>query len=463
MKLNFFNFKKINNKFLLTNDFGQYIFVTEKELNKLINHDFSFSEERLEQLTLCRMIYDESDLAFSSDNRYDLRNAKGHVQQSTSLHIFVVTTCCNLRCVYCQANNGINNPTMMMDISTAKKAVDVALQSPTKYLSFEFQGGEPLVNFDIIKYIFEYSEEHKGHHEINYNIVTNLTLLNDEITDFIKKNKIGVSTSLDGNRELHNINRPFPYGTGSYDSVCKSVIELRSEGIHVGAIQTTTRESLNYPEQIVDTYKDLGFDSVFIRPLTPLGKATKNWESIGYTAKEYLEFYEKVLNRILDINKAGLFFKEAHASILLKRIFGQFVNYMELRSPCGATIGQMAYYPDGNVFTCDEGRMFYEMGDKTFCLGSVYNNTYKEMICSSVCKAVCASSVLETIPSCCDCVYQIYCGTCPVVNFANCGDLIEKNPRGYRCSIYMGMLDLLFDYFERNDNKVMDIFRAWSN
>ena len=136
---------------------------------------------------------------------------------------------------------------------------------------------------------------------------------------------------------------------------------------------------------------------------------------------------------------------------------------MELRSPCGAGIGQLAYYADGNIYTCDEGRMLSEMGDATFCLGNVFTSTYENIINNGVCKTVCASSILETIPTCCDCVYQPYCGTCPVVNYAKHNDIIEKEPRGYRCKIYSGMLDFLFSVLRSKDEETIAIFNTWSN
>lgn len=207
----------------------------------------------------------------------------------------------------------------------------------------------------------------------------------------------------------------------------------------------------------------MGFDSIFIRPLTPLGKATIGWNQMGYEAEQFVDFYKKVTDIIIDYNIKGYFIKEAHATIMLKKINGEAVNYMELRSPCGAGIGQMAYYSDGNIFTCDEGRMLYEMGKDAFKLGNVFDNNYEELINNSICKATCKASILETIPCCCDCVYQPYCGTCPVVSYANNNDIIEKEPRGYRCKIYKGILDYLFDKILKDDSKIIDVLNSWIN
>lgn len=447
----------------MTNDFGKYVFVSEDDFQKILLKQIEKGSVLYKKLIDEKMIYDDSDLEFSSVNKYSLREIKGHVNTATSLHIFVVTTVCNMGCVYCQANNGTECSYLIMDKEMAEKAVDIALQSPEQFLCFEFQGGEPLVNFEIIKHIVEYAEIHKGRHDIAYTVVTNLTLLNEEMIDFFVSYKFGISTSIDGNELVHNKNRPYADGNGTFLKVLDSVNRVRKAGLQIGAIETTTRYSLKHPKEIVRAYIDNGFESIFIRPLTPLGKAAKHWEKIGYTADEFLEFYRQAIDELLEINKTGRFIKEDHAAILMRRIRGDFMNYMELRSPCGAGVGQMAYYADGDIFTCDEGRMLHEMGQSTFRLGNVYESTYKDLINNGVCKTVCASSVLESIPSCCDCVYQPYCGTCPVINYALEGDVIEKQPRGYKCRVYSGILDYLFSKFYENNNETMRILSSWSD
>ena len=463
MKYNFFNFKRFGDRFLLTNDFGKYLIVSVAEFRQIIAKTVVVNSDLGCRLLGSDMAYVGTDLEYSSSKRYELRQSKGFEGVATSLHIFVVTTACNADCVYCQARDASHCDALFMSREVAEKSVDVALQSPAHHLTFEFQGGEPLLNYDVIKHIVSYAERHKGKHEITYSIVTNLTMLNDEILDFFADFNVGISTSLDGPEYLHDSNRPFKNGGGTFANAVDAIALIRKRGLRVGAIQTTTKASLRYPEEIVKTYARLGFDSIFVRPLTPLGKAQENWESVGYSAEEFVAFYKRIVDELIASNKAGRFLREEHAAILVSRIEGKFVNYMELRSPCGAGVGQLAYYPDGKVFTCDEGRMVYEMGDAAFCLGDVRNNVYSEMIGCGVCRAVCASSILETVPSCCDCVYQPYCGTCPVVNYACEQDVFEKEPRSYRCRLYSGMLDYLFDILSGDDAQAAAILRSWSN
>lgn len=461
MKRNYFNFTKINDRYLVTNDFGKYQFLNENEFRALVTGSVEEQSELGVKLEENGFVYSDTDLEFSKKWNYLVLHQKGYLTRASTLHIFVVTTCCNLSCVYCQANNGFRCSNLMMTEETAKKAVDIALQSPEEELNFEFQGGEPLINFPVIKYIVEYSEKNAGFHQIRYSLVSNLILLTDEIIAFIKEHNISVSTSIDGSELVHNKNRHFQNGEGSFKKTVEGVVRLRKAGISVGAIETTTKDSLPYAEEIVDAYKALGFHSIFLRPLTPLGRAYKIWDQVGYTTDEFLEFYKRALDEIVRLNKSGYSICETQQSIFLNRILGRYINYMELRSPCGGGFGQIAYYADGKIFTCDEGRMLYEMGDEAFCIGNVEDNSFKEILNTPVCRTVCASSTIESIPGCSDCVYQPYCGTCPVVNYALYGDVIEKSPRGYKCRLYKGIFDIIFNEFEKNEAEIGQMLENW--
>ena len=101
------------------------------------------------------------------------------------------------------------------------------------------------------------------------------------------------------------------------------------------------------------------------------------------------------------------------------------------------------------------------MGDDSFCVGDVDMSDYNSILESKVSALASKASVLESLPSCSDCVYQPYCGVCPVVNYAINQDVYETTPREYKCKIYSGMLESIFDYFYNNDTENTDIFRRW--
>jgi His-Xaa-Ser system radical SAM maturase HxsB len=437
---NHFYGKPFGKGYLITNDAGYYQLLSRDDYyNLCVGKETTCQKELIEK----KFIYDTEPELFINDFKTDVHDFKKYLFSATSLHIFVVTSSCNQSCVYCQAS--VNKKSHgMMSKETAKLAVDFALSASVEHLTFEFQGGEPLTNFDTIKYIVEYAEEIRGDKKITYNIVSNLLLLDDEMTGFFKLHSFCVSTSIDGPSELHNKNRPA--SVNAFAEMARGLLRLRKAGVSVNAIQTTTRNSLPYAKEIVDVYVALGFHDIFARPLTKLGFANERWDEIGYSPEEFTRFYRQITAYISILNSQEIEMRESHAQILRKKILGrESVNYMELRSPCGAVVGQLAYNYDGKIYTCDEARMLGEMGDDSFMLGRLGEISYFEALLSPICKSVCSASCLESIPLCSDCVYSPYCGVCPVVNYSESGGLFAQMPNNYRCKIYKGIMEVVFE------------------
>ena len=460
--LNAFHFKfQKPDCVLLTNDWGRYVFLSKKEFRLLLKQHRTENLELDRQLREKRFLLEPEDL-LSDETIGQLRDMKSYLFTATALHIFVVTDACNYQCVYCQAQADNQQKKYYMDAETARKSVDVALQSPAGELTFEFQGGEPLLNFPVIREIILYTEQKNRDKKIHFTLVSNLSLLTPEIRDFLLDHQVSLCTSLDGPAPLQRKNRVSQGTKDSYEYVEQGMSLLRQKDCPVGAIETTTRYSLPCAREIVQEYKKQGQHSLFLRPLTPLGYANSLWQRIGYTAEEFLDFYRRALREIMEVNRQGYFLREQQATYFLNKIlWGEADNYMELRSPCGAALGQLAYNYDGNVYTCDEARMVAEMGKPIFRLGNVHKNTYQEIISSKTCKATCSASILETIPGCSDCVYQPYCGVCPVINYALEGNIFSGKPNGYRCKIYKGILDTLFAILQDGTSSDQKILESW--
>ena len=320
------------------------------------------------------------------------------------------------------------------------------------------------MNFDLIIEMIKHSKElNKKHNKnIEYTIVTNLIALTDDKLQALIDNNVSICTSLDGCEAVHNHNRRLRSGGDTYRHVKAAIERVRAAGKQIGAIETTTRFSLQDPVEIVDEYVSTGLGGIFLRPLTPLGFAKSFWEEVGYSPEEFIAFYKTAFLHILDINRQGIYFPELHATYFLRKMLhGDSDNYMELRSPCGAGIGQMSYYYNGNVYTCDEGRMMSEEGDNTFLLGNVHNDSYDDMVGRKTCRATCAASVVESLPNCCDCAYHPYCGVCPVVAYSSSNDIFPREPFDFRCKVYKGILDILFDFLQQDDPETVHILYSW--
>lgn len=132
-------------------------------------------------------------------------------------------------------------------------------------------------------------------------------------------------------------------------------------------------------------------------------------------------------------------------------------SYFELRSPCGAGIGQLLYDYNGDIYTCDEGRM---LGEETFKIGNVYRNKYENTITHPTVKTMCLASCLDGL-SCQNCVYKPYCGTCPILNYAESGNIFPQLSNSSRCKIYQGIFDYLFQKIKEND-KIRKVLKEWA-
>lgn len=465
--IGYFNWTERNGQILLTNDIGKYCFLTRKEFSDFIEGKLVSSSNTFDILKKTAFLYQDQE-QYISEFKNNMTDMKQCLLRATQLLILVLTNSCNQRCLYCQAGELQTSKT---SIDICKKAIDIAVQAPVSHMTIEFQGGEPTLNPEALYFTVPYARQLFSEHgkHVDFAIVTNLTNIDPVLLRWLIDQDVHISTSLDGNRIVHEYNRPLANHVSSYDAwrvgveLYKRLSEECGKKPVISAIQTTTRKSLNFSKEIIDEYLSNGINRLYIRPLTPLGCAQKRWDIIGYAPEEYVKFYCDVIDDILERCKNGHYVIEATASIYLTRILnGESVAHTEFSSPCGAAVGQIAVNYDGNVYTCDEGRMLANMGDQIFRLGSV-DNTYQELLQSPVAHAVCTASCLEALPKCCDCVYSPYCSVCPVITYGLEGDLVSRDDHAYKCVISKGILEHLFEILQRNDAEEMAILKQWAN
>jgi His-Xaa-Ser system radical SAM maturase HxsB len=468
-----FRRRDIGPETLVTNDVGDWALLTSPDFDRFAAGAIGPDEPLHAALAERRLVpgaLDEAGLARARAERYPFIGRGPH------LHVVVVTLRCDHSCRYCHASRvPVSKTGYDMDPATAERVVDTILASPNPWVTIEFQGGEPLANFGTVKHIIEYAEERNRDigKTIGFALVTNLSLMDEAKLEFLLAHRVEICTSLDGPRELHNANRRFTVG----DSWVRAVewigrINKRYEeqGLdtrlyRVEAILTVTRPALKQWREIVDTYVEVGCHSIFLRALNPFGFASATSKKIGYPMHDWLAFYEHALDYVIDLNRQGTDILERNAAIFLTKVLcGVDPNYLDIRSPCGAATGQLAYNYDGSVYTCDEGRMVSEMGDELFRMGHVGEDSYRKLMGADVVRAMVAASTLDGQPGCVDCAYKPYCGVCPVHNYAEMGSLHGRMHESIWCAKHMGMLDILFERLRRgrDDHQMMDILSRWT-
>jgi uncharacterized protein len=452
-------------KIILTNMVGEYFITDRKLLNQLVSSNLSHNSKDYINLRSKHFLYDKHSESAKDLLSIKYRTKKASLSEFTSLHMFVVTLRCEHSCPYCQVSRQTDDKFKYdMDRQTALKAIDFALMSPSNNLKFEFQGGEPLLNFPLIKFIVNESEKRKGEKKITYVIATNLALIDDQIIEFCNEHDIYISTSLDGPKELHNKNRPRP-GKNSYEKTIDGIRLCQEKlGNHkISALMTTTEESLGAVKNIIDEYIKNKFDGIFLRPLSPYGFAIKTKKIIEYNNTKWIDFYKKGLDYIIDINKKGKFFTEFYTTVILKKIFTfQDPGYVDLMSPSGAGIAAIIYNYDGNIFSSDEGRMLFEMGDDKFLIGNLIEDSYKDVFLNNKLLDPIEDSFSESVPMCTDCAFENYCGSDPVYHYSVFKDFVGRKPESDFCNRNMTVIKHIFNKMN-NDKEVKKIFLSWLN
>jgi His-Xaa-Ser system radical SAM maturase HxsB len=366
------------------------------------------------------------------------------------LHIVVLTPQCNLRCIYCQA--ALNQGTQgAMTIEIARKTLSHIINFSGDSYTLELQGGEPSLNFDVIKYLVSENKRLTELHNKRYSvaIVTNFTdVLTEEKMRFLIENDVDISTSLDGPKSVHedNRNRNYPGGFEVFASKVKLYNrlfeEIKGTQPKLGAMVTATRAVLDKPRETIDTYINLGIYSMFIRPVNPIGRGAVMRPELDYDIEDFLIYWEGIVDYIVELWDSGIQIDEGYLTLLLRKIFHRDNNYMDLRSPCGAAFGQRTYNFDGRIYTCDEGRM---VESQDFCLGSVDNSI--EEINDSFNGLKTFEASLSELSYCEFCAYKPFCGTCPLLNWKATGNPTTSIWNSRRCKLLRGMLDIVFRKF----------------
>lgn len=454
-------------RFLVGNIVGDMAEMTATELDRLCALDLTPGDGLYERAFEKLFIGSVDQRAQQQLLALRLRSRLSFLRAATPLHLFVVTLRCEHSCPYCQVSRqSADRVRFDMDHATASKALDIALSAPAPLIKIEFQGGEPLLNFELIQWIVVAAKERAVPlgKQLQFVIATNLALLTDEVLDFCAEHDVFFSTSLDGPRDLHNRNRP-RRGQNSYELASAGIARIKERlgPDKVGALMTTTEASLDRVEEIVDEYIEQGLDGIFLRPLSPYGFAIKTKQFQKYDAQEWLQFWKRGLRYILEINKSGRRFPEFYSALMLRRMLSdEPTGYVDLRSPAGIGLGALVYNYDGTVFASDEARMLAEMGDRSFELGNVHEHSYRELLLSDNLVSAVADSLTQTAPQCSRCVFEPNCGAEPVYHHATQKDPLGIKPLSEFCARHMGVITHLFELLEHSPDDAA-ILRSWAS
>lgn len=453
----------------LSNEVGEFLFLEREAFLNFVEHRLEQGQKSFSDLK-GKFFLADTDLEPVVDvlaTKY--RTKKGFLENFTALHMVVPTLRCNSNCIYCQVSKKDQfAKDCDMNPQIARKVVDYIFKSPSQYIKIEFQGGEPLLNFDIVKRVIDYAEwkNVSARKNLEFVVCTNATLIEKEHLDFLKDYKVYISTSLDGPKDIHNFNRPLQTNNNSYDvliekiALCQAYLGPDS----VSALMTVSRRSLEDLRSIIDEYVRQNLRMIFLRPLNPYGYAKKERDRIGYDIDDFVEKYCDAINYLIELNLGGTYISEGFATLILSRLLTPFpTGFVDLQSPAGVGICGVIYNYDGNVYVSDEARMLASVGDKRFLMGNVLDNSYEEMFDGKFLKDLIAKSCLESLPICARCAFQSYCGADPVRNYSEQGDIMGFRPASEICKRNKKIISFFLDLIKKNDPKINQVFWSWIN
>ncbi len=332
---------------------------------------------------------------------------------------------CNLNCSYCFASQGkYHGERAIMSLETGKRAIDFLIENSGTHvnLDIDFFGGEPLMNWDVVKAIVAYGREQEKIHKknIRFTLTTNGVLLDDEVIDFCNREMHNVVLSLDGRREVHDKFRKDFAGNGSYDRIVpnfKRFVEKRGKKSYY-VRGTYTHHNTAFLADILHM-ADLGFTELSMEPVVcaPGDPCELTKEDMPIL----FEQYEKLAREMIRRNKEGCGFTFYHYMINLD---GGPCIYKRV-SGCGSGTEYMAVTPWGELFPCHQF-----VGDEKYSMGDIWKGvTNTEM------RDKFARCNAYSRPDCENCWAKLYCaGGCAANAYHATGDI--AGVYSYGCELF---------------------------
>ncbi len=323
---------------------------------------------------------------------------------------------CNLACRYCFAEEGeYHGKREIMSFEVGKAALDFLIKASgnRRNLEVDFFGGEPTLNFQVVKQLVAYGREQEKVHnkKFRFTLTTNGVLLNDEIMEFANQEMSNVVLSIDGRKDVNDKMRPFPNGTGSYHLIVPKFQKLaesrQQDNYYVRG--TYTRHNLDFSKDVLHL-ADLGFRQISIEPV--VAEETEDYAIREEDLPQLYEEYDKLAQEMIRRQKEGKGFQFFHFMIDLEG--GPCVA--KRLSGCGSGTEYLAVTPWGDFYPCHQF-----VGNDQFLMGNVWegvNNTALQRIfkgCNVYAKEKCRS-----------CFARFYCsGGCAANAYHFHGDIKE--------------------------------------
>jgi uncharacterized protein len=321
--------------------------------------------------------------------------------KTTLTHLrLLITNKCNLKCVYCYADEGTYHANNLTNMTTevAKHAIDMFYSMYKKIKQISFFGGEPLINLDIIEFVCDYISEKFMNAELEempmFSMVTNATLLDNHARELILKYSIQLVVSIDGESSIHDLQRPYKDDGGSFDDVHKNMCEFRKHApFSVEATYTSNHEkhSISRLELTEHFKRQYGINRINITNVSPMNDSVEYLRPLSISSVS-----TDIIERFFDAEGEDLIYSD-----ILIRLLANYAIDNYIPSFCDAGLSQFSVFVDGDIYPC---HIF--CGQKNKVLGNVYDGIEFSRLNSMF--------INKSNEKCADCGNRRFCQFCLV-------------------------------------------------
>lgn len=339
----------------------------------LLDEDFSdiislsasgYDKETIAQRLGCSIQEIETKLGELNNtlNEYNLRQSFVHTKASLQTLMLLVAQDCNMRCRYCYADGGNynQNSPAIMDLDTAISTLDLAHKVGIQYV--QFFGGEPLLAFDLIKKLISYCK--KSHYHFKFGLMSNGTCVNPEIADFCAQHNISVTISVDGPKDVHDLCRIYPDGSGTFDHVIEGINLLNQKRVSL-SLQPVYSKRYIPLASMKDILSSLlpYCKSYILGHVTPMGN-TYSSEDI-MSEEEVIECFTEAVDYVFDSNENGTPFIVIDIYNVINQLYSN--KRMIREHICESLASRLTVFSNGDIFLCQ----FSNQPEN--CLGNVHD------------------------------------------------------------------------------------------
>jgi radical SAM protein with 4Fe4S-binding SPASM domain len=428
-----FSYKAIKNKYVLVNEWGDFLILDNEEFKKIEDYSYKQDEKLLNKLYLSNFLAENLDYE-KLIPEYKEKN-KDLFSGPEEFSVFI--------------NNNDTEKDSKEQIS--KEIIDSIISkiflTNSENIKIKIKEADFSFNREILDYIFKKISLINKNNKNKAEIIVNFNIETAKKDDFLKLKESNAKAEIlfdcigDDEKEVEK-------KIIDFYKKAKNIVDL---GIEVYSKIVINKNLIKYFKKIVDENVKIGIKELDFNFLKEYERDGQYWDKYGYSDKELYDFYKKYIDYIFNLNYNKKI-KDRTISVFLRKILNKEKQDRYFSSPCKGGIKRITFDYRGGIYTCDKAHKLGVYGDELFGIGNI-----KDMSLIEIAESDCIASCNYSLAGCDTCIYKPYCGACPVNNYFSYKDPLKQVYGREGCGFVINILDKIFSLLvEEKNKKIID-------